>query len=181
VPAWFYLKRPGVFITRSFKVVWSQMSLRVIAWLTCMRNWGAWSMLWKCFMRCHLKLWSLGLPYLEDVPSMGRVRKLLKHFEQMCEEGVLPSDITLVCLLWASSHAVLVDEDMCCYASMIIDYIMISAKIATLHLHACWAQLCWPSTGGRELECIKAMPCKYWLKTRCGCMDGFALHLQNSW
>ncbi len=181
VPAWFYLKRPGVFITRSFKVVWSQMSLRVIAWLTCMRNWGAWRMLWKCFMRCHLKLWSLGLPYLEDVPSMGRVRKLLKHFEQICEEGVLPNDITLVCLLWASSHTVLVDEDMCCYASMIIDYIMISAKIATLHLHACWAQLCWPSTGGRELECIKAMPCKYWLKTRCGCMDGFALHLQNSW
>jgi pentatricopeptide repeat protein len=41
VPAWFYLKRPGVFITRSFKVVWSQMSLRGIAWLTCMRKWGS--------------------------------------------------------------------------------------------------------------------------------------------
>jgi pentatricopeptide repeat protein len=29
----------------------------------------------------------------------GQGKEALKHFEQMCEEGVLPNDITLVCLL----------------------------------------------------------------------------------
>jgi len=45
----------------------------------------------------------------------------------MCEEGVEPDDITFVCLLSVCGHAGLVDEGMCCYASMITDY-MISAK-----------------------------------------------------
>jgi hypothetical protein len=32
-----------------------------------------------CKMREHLKIWSLGMPYLEDVPCMGMVRKLLNN------------------------------------------------------------------------------------------------------
>jgi len=53
----------------------------------------------------YLKMWLLGMPYLEDMPCMDMVRKLLKHFEQMCEEGVKSDDITLVCLLSACSYA----------------------------------------------------------------------------
>jgi hypothetical protein len=90
VPAWFYLKRPSVSITISFKVVWSQMSLQGIAWSTCMQNGGAWRMLWKFSMRCHLKLWWLGLPYLEDVPSMGRVRKLLNILNRCVKKVYCP-------------------------------------------------------------------------------------------
>jgi hypothetical protein len=42
-----------------------------------MQNVGAWRMLGECSTRCHLKMWSLRMPYLEDVPCMGMVRKLL--------------------------------------------------------------------------------------------------------
>jgi pentatricopeptide repeat protein len=49
----------------------------------------------------------------------GHGREALKYFEQMCEEGVQPDDITFVCLLSACNHAGLVDDGMCLYASMI--------------------------------------------------------------
>jgi pentatricopeptide repeat protein len=65
----------------------------------------------------------------------GHGREALKHFEQMCEEGVQPDDITFVCLLSACSHADLVDEAMFLYDSMIRDY-FISFKIGILHLHS---------------------------------------------
>ncbi len=58
----------------------------------------------------------------------GYGNEALKHFEQMCEEGVQPDDITFVCLLSACSHAGLVHEGMHCYASMTTVYI-ISAKL----------------------------------------------------
>jgi hypothetical protein len=32
-----------------------------------------------CKMREHLKMWSLGMLYLEDVPCMGMVRKLVNN------------------------------------------------------------------------------------------------------
>jgi hypothetical protein len=38
-----------------------------------MQNVGAWRMLGECSTRCHLEMWSFGMPYLEDVPCMGRV------------------------------------------------------------------------------------------------------------
>jgi hypothetical protein len=43
---------------------------------TCMQNVRALRMLGECSTRCHLKTWSLGLPYSEDVPCMGLARKL---------------------------------------------------------------------------------------------------------
>jgi pentatricopeptide repeat protein len=58
----------------------------------------------------------------------GHGKDALKYFEQMCAEGVQPDDITFICLLSACSHAGLVDEGMCCYVSMVTDY-MISAKL----------------------------------------------------
>jgi pentatricopeptide repeat protein len=54
----------------------------------------------------------------------GHGKEALRHFEQMCEEGVQPNDITFVCLLSACSHAGLVDEGICCYTSMITDYMI---------------------------------------------------------
>jgi pentatricopeptide repeat protein len=67
----------------------------------------------------------------------GHGKEALKHFEQMCEEGVHPDDITFVCLLSACSHAGLVDQGMRCYASMIEVY-MISA---TLECYTCMVDL----------------------------------------
>ncbi|CAK9876420.1 unnamed protein product [Sphagnum jensenii] len=58
----------------------------------------------------------------------GHSEEALKHFEQMCAEGVQPNGITFVCLLSACSHAGLVDEVMHCYASMTA-VSMISAKL----------------------------------------------------
>jgi pentatricopeptide repeat protein len=82
---------------------------------------------WRVFNKmpsCYVVSWNamLGGCALHDG------KEALTHFEQICEEGVLPSDITSVCLLSACSHAGMVDEGMCCYASMITVYI-ISAKL----------------------------------------------------
>jgi hypothetical protein len=57
----------------------------------------------------------------------GHGKEALKYFEQMCEEGVQPNDITFIFLLSACSHAGLVDEGMRFYASMVTDY-MVSPK-----------------------------------------------------
>jgi pentatricopeptide repeat protein len=59
---------------------------------------------------------------------LGHGNEALQHFEWMCDEGVQQDDITFVCLLSACSHAGLVDEGMCHYASM-IKYYIISAKL----------------------------------------------------
>ena len=63
----------------------------------------------------------------------GHGKEALKHFAQMCEEGVQPDDITFICLLSACSHAGLVDEGMCClcFNEHSLQYF---CKIGTLHL-----------------------------------------------
>ncbi len=42
-----------------------------------MLNLGAWRLLGERSTRCHLEMWSLGMPYLEDVRCTAMVRKLL--------------------------------------------------------------------------------------------------------
>jgi pentatricopeptide repeat protein len=75
----------------------------------------------------------------------------------MCEEGVQPDDITFVCLLSACSHAGLVDEGMCCYASMTTVH-TISAK---LEHYICMVNLLGRAGWLEEAEnMIKAMPCR---------------------
>jgi pentatricopeptide repeat protein len=87
----------------------------------------------------------------------GHAKEALKHFQWMCEEGIQPDDVTFVCLLSACSHAGLVDEGMCCYASMATVH-MISAK---LEHYTCMVDLL--GRGGHLQEAenmIKTMPCK---------------------
>jgi pentatricopeptide repeat protein len=87
----------------------------------------------------------------------GHGNEALKHFEQMCEEGVQPDDITFVCLLSACSHADLVDEGMRCYASMTTVY-MVSAK---LEHYTCMVDLLGRAGYLQEAEnMIKTMPHK---------------------
>jgi len=87
----------------------------------------------------------------------GHGNEALKHFEQMCEEGVQPDDITFVCLLSACSHAGLVDEGMRCYVSMTTVY-MVSAK---LEHYTCMVDLLGRAGFLQEAEnMIKTMPHK---------------------
>jgi pentatricopeptide repeat protein len=87
----------------------------------------------------------------------GHGREALKHFEQMCEEGVQTDDITFVCLLSACSHAGLVDEAMRCYAAMVTDY-MISAK---LEHYTCLVDLLGHAGHLQEAEnMVMEIPCK---------------------
>ncbi len=87
----------------------------------------------------------------------GHGKEALKHFEQMCDEGVQPDDISFVCLLSACSHAGLVDEGMHCYASMVTDY-MISAK---LEHYTCMVDLLGHAGHPQEAEnMVMPMSCK---------------------
>ncbi|CAM6023970.1 unnamed protein product [Sphagnum balticum] len=85
----------------------------------------------------------------------GHGKEVLKNFERMCEEGVQPDDITFICLLSACSHAGLVVEGLCCYASMSKIH-KISAK---LEHYTCVVDLLGRAGHLQEAEdMIKAMP-----------------------
>jgi pentatricopeptide repeat protein len=85
----------------------------------------------------------------------GHGKEVIKNFEWMCEEGVQPDDITFICLLSACSHAGLVVEGLCCYASMSTIH-KISAK---LEHYTCVVDLLGRARHLQEAEdMIKAMP-----------------------
>jgi len=85
----------------------------------------------------------------------GHGEAALKHFEQMCAEGVQPNGITFVCVLSACSHAGLVDEGMHCYASMTA-VSMISAK---LEHYTCMVELVGHTGHLQEAEnMVKVIP-----------------------
>ncbi len=87
----------------------------------------------------------------------GHGNKALEHFKQMCEEGVVPNDVTFVCILSACSHAGLVDEGIQFYHFM-TQNCMISAK---LKHYACMVDLLGRAGHLQEAEnVIKMMPCK---------------------
>ncbi len=100
----------------------------------------------------------------------GHDNEALKHFEQMCEEGVQPDDITFVCLLSACSHAGLVDEGMRCYVSMTTVY-MVSAK---LEHYTCMVDLLGCAGYLQEAEnMIKARPHKVHVNVWKALLAGF--------
>jgi hypothetical protein len=90
-------------------------------------------------------------------------RCLKKVYNQMISLLIVFSQ--LVC-----SHAGVADEAMCCYASSMVTEYMI---LQNPNITPCWQ--CWPSAGGREYGHGNA------LSTTCGCLDGLAQRLQNSW
>jgi pentatricopeptide repeat protein len=102
-------------------------------------------------------MWVTWTSMLRGYAMNGQGKESLKQFEQMCEEGVQPNDITFVCLLSACSHAGMVDEDLCCYASMSTVH-----KIsATLEHHTCMVDLLGHAGHLQEAKnVIKAIACK---------------------
>ncbi len=68
-----------------------------------------------CKMREHFKMWSLGLPNLEDVPCMGMVRKLLNNMIG-CGEKVY-SEMMLLLFVFCQFVAMQVWWMMACTAS----------------------------------------------------------------
>jgi len=104
---------------------------------------------WKVFNKmvsCDVVSWNA---ILGGCAMHGHGKEALKHFQQMCEEGVQLNDIIFICLILACSHAGLVDESMRCYVSMTKVY-MIFAK--TLHLHGQPSWSCRPSIRGKEYD-----------------------------
>ncbi|CAK9212378.1 unnamed protein product [Sphagnum troendelagicum] len=102
----------------------------------------------------------------------GHGKEALKHFEQMCE-GVQPDDIIFICPLSVCSHAGLVDEGMCCYASMVTDY-MISVK---LEHYTCMVNLLSCPGHLREAEnMVMAMPCKQHVAAWMVLLDAYRIH-----
>ncbi len=119
----------------------------------CASNEDAWSVFNKMPSR-NVVSWNA---ILGACAMHGHGKEALKHFEQMCEEGIQPDDVTFVCLLSACSHAGLVDEGMRLYASMTKDY-MIPAK---LEHHTCMVDLLGRAGHLQEAEnMLMAMPCE---------------------
>ncbi|CAK9210163.1 unnamed protein product [Sphagnum jensenii] len=103
----------------------------------------------------------------------GHGKEALTYFEQMCEEGVQPDDITFVCLLSACSHAGLVHEGMCFYASMKEVY-MISP---TVEHYTCMVDLLGRAGHLEEAEnMIKSMPCKLHFATCMALLGACRIH-----
>jgi pentatricopeptide repeat protein len=119
-----------------------------------MQSVGAFRILGECSTRCHLKMWPLGMPYLEDVPSMGMLRKLLNIRNRQVEK--VYSQIEK--LLFAFYQLVAMQVWwMCLYASMIEDY-MIAAE---LEHYTCMVDLLGHAGNLQEAEnVIKSMPFK---------------------
>ncbi len=76
---------------------------------------------WRVFKKMPFRIVVTWSTILGGRAMHGHGKGALKYFEQMCEEGVQPNDITFICLLSACSHAGLVDEGMHFYASMVTD------------------------------------------------------------
>jgi pentatricopeptide repeat protein len=103
----------------------------------------------------------------------GPGKEAFKHFEQMCEEGVQPDDVTFICLLSACSLAGLVGEGMHCYASLVTDY-MISAK---LEHYTCMVDLLGHAGHLQEAEnMVMAMPCKPYVAVWMALLSACRIH-----
>ncbi len=72
-------RRAGMLMSKSFKVVVSQMSLWGIALWTCLPNVGALRMLGECLTIWPCQMCSLGKPCLEDLHG----KEALEHFEHV--------------------------------------------------------------------------------------------------
>jgi pentatricopeptide repeat protein len=67
---------------------------------------------WRVFNKMPFRIVVTWSTILGGCAMHGHGKEALKYFDQMCEEGVQPNDITFICLLSACIHAGLVDEGM---------------------------------------------------------------------
>jgi pentatricopeptide repeat protein len=111
VLAWLLLDRADVLMHRSFKVDGIQMSLHAIAWLTYMQSVGALRMFGECSTRCHLEMWSLGMPWYWDMWNVAD--------QQMEHEGVQPDSVTVVGVRNACASMVAIEEGRCVHQQII--------------------------------------------------------------
>jgi hypothetical protein len=71
-----------MFINRSFKMVWSLMSMWGVAWLTCIQNERILRMLGKCWTQCHLEMSSLGPPWYWDMWTAAMAKRHWNSFNK---------------------------------------------------------------------------------------------------
>jgi len=131
MPAYLHPKRTAVvFMSRSFKVAASLMSSWRLALLSCMQTVGTGRMLGECSTRCHHMIWSLGMPYLEDVSCLESIQKdvisrcghLDHHDVGTCEmwvmaegTGTILTNVTGGCV--PKPHYLCVDAECMCQHS----------------------------------------------------------------
>jgi pentatricopeptide repeat protein len=82
------------------QIIQSVYEADVFVGFTCMPHVGAWRMHRECSTRCHHMMWSLGMPYLEDVPCMAMVMKLLNILNR-CVKKVYSQMISLLFVFWS--------------------------------------------------------------------------------
>ncbi len=83
----------------SFKLAASLISLWGVAWWTCIQNVGALRMLRECCTRCHLEMWSLGLPWYWDMCNVGNGWRHWNYFDK-CNSRVCDQTLSLLWGCW---------------------------------------------------------------------------------
>jgi len=87
------LKRAGVFVRKSFKVVWNYISFVGSSLVDMYAKYGSMDDAWTVFNKMPFQIVVTWSTILGGCAMHGHGKEALKYFEQMCEEGVQPNDI----------------------------------------------------------------------------------------
>ncbi len=129
---------------RSSKLVLSLISLWVLASLTCIPNVGVLRMCRKYSTSCPGVMWLC----LEAICHDVLAKQALRHFKQICDEGLEINNAAFVSLLSACSHASRGDGGVCYFESMSSVY----GISATVEHYICMVDLLGSAGCLREAE-----------------------------